>query len=73
MNEERAHEAIGHLQTAAVEMIAAARAALDVFEDLLRDPSIIGDVVAAARASATPHSQAEPGDGPSRVTRINVT
>lgn len=73
MNEERAYEAIGHLQTAAVEMIAAARAALDVFEDLVRDPSIIGDVVAAARASTAPHAPAEPSDGPNRVTRINVT
>ena len=45
--EERAVAALEHLQAAALEMIAAVRAALDVAEDLVRDPAAF---VAAARA-----------------------
>lgn len=47
-NEERALDAVSHLQTAALEMIAAARAVLDVAEDLLKDPAPIIAMAAAA-------------------------
>lgn len=38
MNEDRARDAVDHLQTAALELIAAARAALEVAEGLVRAP-----------------------------------
>ena len=38
MNDERARQAVDHLQSAALQLIAAVRAALDVAEDLVRDP-----------------------------------
>jgi len=43
----RAREAVDHLQSAARELIAAARAALDVADELVNDPET---VAAAARA-----------------------
>lgn len=49
-NEERALDAVAHLQTAALEMIAAARAVLDVAEDLVKDPAPIIAMAAAAAA-----------------------
>ena len=43
MNEQRAHDPahdiVEHLQSAALELIAAARAFLDVAEELVKDPS----------------------------------
>lgn len=46
--QDRAREGIDHLQNAARELIAAARAALDVAEDLIDDPDTISSVVGAA-------------------------
>lgn len=46
--QDRAREGLDHLQNAARELIAAARAALDVAEDLIDDPDTIGSVVGAA-------------------------
>jgi hypothetical protein len=46
--QERAREGLDHLQAAARELIAAARAALDVAEDLIDDPDTISSVVGAA-------------------------
>ena len=40
-NDERAMEAIEHLQAAAKELIAAARAVLDVAEDLVEHPDAV--------------------------------
>lgn len=48
MNDERAVEGLEHLQTAAFEIIAAARAFLDVAEDLVRDPGAAATIVHAA-------------------------
>jgi hypothetical protein len=45
---DRAREGLDHLQSAARELIAAARAALDVAEDLIDDPDTIASVVGAA-------------------------
>ena len=85
MNEQRAQDALRHLQTAAVEMIEAARAALEVVEDIVRDPSALTTLIAAAQAAAQPAGgdpawpPADDDDGPagegraSRVTRINVS
>ena len=62
MNEERARDAVEHLQGAALQLIAAFRAVLDVAEDMLRD-------------EGSPESTAD-ADEPkraSRVTRIQVS
>lgn len=58
---DRASQAVDHLQAAAMEMIAAARAFLDVVEDVVADRDKVADVVAtvgsvadaAARAART--------------------
>jgi hypothetical protein len=48
MNDERAVEALEHLQKAALELIEAGRALLDVAEDLVRDPAAAATIVHAA-------------------------
>jgi hypothetical protein len=45
--DDRAAEGLQHLQTAAREAIAAARAFLDVAEDLVADPAAVSAVVDA--------------------------
>jgi hypothetical protein len=45
---ERAREGLEHLQAAARELIAAARAALDVAEDLIDDPETVSSMAGAA-------------------------
>lgn len=73
MNEERAQEAVEHLQAAARELIAAARAFLDVADDLVGDPtpllavlSSLGDLVPRPKAP-------EPDEPSPRVQRIRVS
>lgn len=63
MNDDRTREALEHLQGAALQLIAAFRAVLDVAEDLLRD----GEPAAAAGEHENPPER------PSRVTRIQVS
>ena len=85
--EQRAAQGLLHLQGAAVELIAAARAFLDVAEDLVQDPAAAAGVVqtlaalaGAARAGwAPPVPPRETAPGPSepdrsaRVTRIPLS
>lgn len=52
MMDERAEKGVEHLQAAAMEMISAARAFLDVVEDLVSDPDKVADVVSAVGAVA---------------------
>ena len=81
MNEERARQGMEHLQAAAIEVIAAVRAFLDVAEDVVRDPagaaSLASSFVDAARSAApTGPSSGADDDGPAtepRVTRIRVS
>ena len=69
-----------HLQAAAIEMIAAFRAFLDVAEEVVRDPGAVAafasTLVESARAAApaAPTTGAD-GDSPAepRVTRIRVS
>ena len=67
MNEQRAHDVVAHLQAAALEMIAAARAVLDVAEELVKEPGEATAMVAtlvdlAGRlAPPTPAGPAGPG------------
>ena len=69
MNEQRAHDVVAHLQAAALEMIAAARAVLDVAEDLVKEPGEATAMVAtladlAGRlAPPTPAGPAGPEGG----------
>ncbi|WP_334142793.1 hypothetical protein [Rhabdothermincola sp.] len=66
MNDERAAQGIDHLQAAAREMIAAARAFLDVVEELIEDRDQVASVVhavgSAARGAARAVRDANPMD-----------
>ena len=75
-NEEKAHEAVEHLQAAALEMIAAARAVLDLAEDLVQDPgpllsvvAAFGEVVHRAKGTAS-GADADADEAPSRAPRV---
>jgi hypothetical protein len=80
MDEDRAREGIEHLQAAAREMIAAARALLDVAETLVEDPAAAATIVAAVGSVAKAAMQGFAGGdrsaptGPAeRVERIKVS
>jgi hypothetical protein len=64
--DDRASEAIAHLQAAAREMIAAARAFLDVAEEVVEDPksgeALLGTLGDVARR-VVPGKDREDGDG----------
>ena len=64
MNEQRAREAVEHLQTAALEVIASLRAFLDVAESVVRDPAQAANVAGMVDDVA---------DTAERVTRIHVS
>jgi hypothetical protein len=76
---ERAREGLEHLQSAARELIAAARAMLDVAEDLVNDPEAVasvagtvgalGDLVRQRRPAAT---KPDADDDESDVERITI-
>jgi hypothetical protein len=51
--EDRTQEALDHLQLAALEMIAAVRAVLDVAEEAIREPQALRDVLTATARAAT--------------------
>ncbi len=70
-SEERAREGIEHLQSAAVEVIGALRAFLDVVEDVVRDPGAAASLAASFVESARPNSS--DSSAPPRVTRIRVS
>ena len=76
-----AAQGLHHLQAAAKELIAAARAFLDVAEDLVEDPGavtsaldVVGSLVrTAARAGRAVGSTSDAGDAPDAgVQRIRV-
>ena len=74
--EEHAAEGLEHLQSAALELIAAARAFLDVAEDVVREPGVAATIVSAAaglgRAVLTGASPPPERRENSKVRRINV-
>lgn len=76
MSEKRAREGVEHLQTAAVEVIGALRAFLDVAEDVVRDPSAVTTLAAslleATRTAATPRASAPDPSDPS-VARMRAS
>lgn len=61
---DRAKEGLDHLQAAALEAIAAARALLDVAEELVREPGVINDAARTivAMASALRQETTTPPD-----------
>jgi hypothetical protein len=67
MNDERAHEMVEHLQAAALELIEAARAFLDVAEDVVKDP---GQALAVASAAARLAGHSAPTDGAGHTARV---
>ena len=75
--EGHAAEGLEHLQTAALELIAAAKAFLDVAEDVVREPGAAATIVQAAAALGRAVLQgAQPAPAPpesGRVRRINVS
>ena len=81
MNDERAVEGLEHLQGAALELIEAARAFLDVAEDLVREPGGAATIVQAAaslgRAMRSGGERSAPDAEPpaqeGRVHRIHVS
>lgn len=71
MEEERAGEGVDHLQAAARELIEAARAFLDVADDLVSDPKVaegllsgIGGLADTAREAARDAARRAAGFGP---------
>jgi hypothetical protein len=78
MKDERAAEAVAHLQRAALELIEAARAVLDVAEDLVKDPAqlvamaaTVGETATAVAHAVSPEPR-QPDEEP-RVQRIRVS
>jgi hypothetical protein len=73
--DERATEAFGHLQRALLEMIQAARATLDLVEDIVAEPQTLAATIAGiarlvAAASASHAAPDEPAQ--SGVERIPI-
>lgn len=74
MNEERARQGMEHLQAAAIEVISAVRAFLDVAEDVVRDPGAATALAASFVEAARPTAPAGTGEAAEpRVTRIRVS
>ena len=79
--DERAHEGLEHLQAAALELIAAARAFLDVAEEVVREPGVAATIVHAAAGvgravfggGERPATAAETAPDEGRVHRIHVS
>ena len=87
MSDDRMAEGVEHLQAAALELIAAARALLDVAEELVADPervtgplATVATLIDGAGRSARRRSADERapsgdgrGEGSSRLRRIDVS
>jgi hypothetical protein len=55
---ERGREGLDHLQAAALEAISAARAFLDVAEELVREPGAVSEALRAVAAAAAASARA---------------
>jgi hypothetical protein len=74
VNEERARQGVEHLQAAAIEVIAALKAFLDVAEEVVRDPSGAAALASSLLDVARPATAAAPPDADEpRVSRIRVS
>ena len=68
MKDERANQGLDHLQAAALEMIHAARAFLDVAEDVVSDQHKVAEIVEVLGSVADAATRAARGE-PLRGTR----
>ena len=68
---DRAQEALDHLQAAALEMIEALRAVLDVAEEAVRDPHALREVIVSTTRAATHATHEQPASG--RVEHIKIS
>jgi hypothetical protein len=73
VNEQRAHEVVEHLQTAALEIIEAVRAFLDVAEELVKDPGEVAAMASTLAHAAGRGAPAATGEAPPGVERIRVS
>jgi hypothetical protein len=85
MTDDHVNEGLEHLQAAALELIAAARAFLDVAEDVVREPGVAVTIVQAAagvgraflgnaeHSSPGANAPADEGRDASRVRHIHVS
>jgi hypothetical protein len=80
VNDVRATEAVDHLQAAALELIEAARAFLDVLEELVGDrdrladvADVVGAAAGAAARVARMGDDGSPSESGSKVERIRVS
>jgi hypothetical protein len=77
VNDERAKQGVEHLQAAAIEVIAALRAVLDVAEDVVRDPAaaaaLASSLIDTARPAPSHPDPEAAGTAEPRVTRIRVS
>ncbi|MBV9412351.1 MAG: hypothetical protein JO148_12195 [Acidimicrobiia bacterium] len=71
--EEKAHEVVEHLQAAALELIEAARAMLDVAEDMVKDPADMVTLASAAAHFASAANGPPKKNGQRRVQHIRVS
>ena len=62
MNDERANQGLDHLQAAALEMIHAARAFLDVAEDVVNDQHKVAEIVEVLGSVADAATRAARGE-----------
>lgn len=67
MTDDRAAEGIDHLQAAALEMVQAARAFLDVVEEFVSDRDKVADVVAVVGSMAEAAGRAARSGPPTRA------
>ena len=71
--EAKAHEVVEHLQAAALELIEAARAMLDVAEEMVKDPAeVLAVASAAAHLAGTANGPPRP-NGQRRVQHSSVS
>ena len=66
---ERARQGVEHLQAAARELIAAARAALDVAEEVVNDPDAVGSLAGVVAGLGEMYRRVAGGGWPPSATR----
>jgi len=75
VNEDAARETVEHLQNAAVEMIRATRAFLDLLEELVEDAGplvgLAAQMAAKGRAAASPQHSDEASATPVQHIRVS--
>jgi hypothetical protein len=73
MIEDRAGDAVHHLQRAMLELIGAARSTLDLVEDVVNDPAALAAVVETVVSNLRPPTTPpDPRDEPAPVEHIPV-